>query len=188
MLKLFLVMLVSSALAVGGFWLMTRDRATESAIPVPARPASAEAGKTGFVGNSGYLLTLPPGYEVYPEMRGKAEVVLFYPKGTALTADEKQFKALGIVRLEVSEKPKGESGGATLEQLKGGVEFTLKQNKETYTIKPVSFGKAAFQADITQPSPLTQVFIEGGGVFYVFTAGDEELIYSLARTLQETGK
>jgi hypothetical protein len=174
------------ALGISGFLHLRKNSAAGgSDLPAGSRPAAS--GKSAFAGDSGYLLQFPSEYDVYAEMRGKTELVFFYPKGTKLTSEEKQYKALGIIRLEVSAPPKINGSRATLEDLKKGVEFSLTKNKETFKIKDADLGRAAFQANITLPNEITQLFVDGKDVFYVFTGADEALMRSLAQSIVEVG-
>lgn len=190
MAKLFALASLFVAVGIYGVLYLVRDikvsRINHHTAAPATQPAAAAAGqRTGFVGDSGYLMEVPAGYEVYAEMRGTSELVIFYPKGTKPVADEKQYQALGIVRLEVSEPPQVKGGRATLGDLKKGVLYTLDNNKETYTQKDLSLALPAFQVDITRPNPITQLFLGGKNVFYVFTGGDEKLMLSMAESVRD---
>ena len=166
-----------------------KEQAAGFASAPPARTLGqpAPTGKSAFVGDSGYLLDFPSEYDVSPGMRGNSEVVYFFPKGTRPTEDERKYKALGMVRLEVSKPPVFNGKRATLEDLKKGVRYSLEKNKETFTLKDVPMAREAFQVNITLPNEITQLFVDGTGVFYSFTGADERLMYSLAESIKETG-
>ena len=172
------VTVIVTALAI--FFYMTKSPAARKFA------APAAAGKSNaFSGHYGYLMTYPAGYEVYPEMRGATEMVFFYPKGTKLTTDEKQYKALGIIRLEVVPRMQIQGRSVTSEELKMGVLATLEKNGETYTSKNLTLDKPAFQVNITAPNPIIQVFVEGAKVQYAFTGGDELPLQALAENIME---
>ncbi|MDD5208474.1 MAG: hypothetical protein PHV36_03745 [Elusimicrobiales bacterium] len=183
-----ILVLLLSAGAAGFLYLKKGPGPGATASPSGDSGGRAAAtGKSAFVGDSGYLMEFPSGYEVYAEMRGKSEIVYFFPKGTRPTDDERQYKAAGIVRLEVSRPPEFNGKRATLEDLKKGVQYALRNNKETFTLKDVAMRRTAFQVNILLPVEITQLFVDGTGVFYSFTGADEAFMYSLAESIKETG-
>lgn len=151
-----------------------------------AAPAAAKSGPTGFMGNSGYLMELPAGYTANARMEKETELVYFFPEGTAPATDESKYGETGVVRLEV-QPAKMEGKPLTLEIVKKGVSASLKQRKETFTVKDLDVGRPAFQVDITKPARLVQLFTRGETMLYVFTGGDEALVQSLARSVKEVG-
>ncbi len=179
--------LLAAAGAAGFLYLKKGPAAGFKEPPGAAGGQAALSGKSAFVGDTGYLIEFPSGYEVYAEMRGNTEIVFFYPKGGKPTTDESQYKALGMVRLEVSRPPEFNGKLATLEDLKKGVQYSLKNNKETFTLKEEPIGRAAFQVNITLPVEIKQLFVDGAGVFYSFTGADEAFMYSLAESIKESG-
>lgn len=183
--KIAVSLIVIFALGAGGFLYLRKHRAAGVQGAAAGAGREGPSGKSGFIGDSGYLLQLPDGYEVLAEMRGKTELALFYPKGAKPTFEEAKYKALGIVRLEVREIPLMNGRRVSIKDLMNGVGYTLEQNKEQFTLKKVAMGRGAFQVDVTSPGRITQLFIQGRDVFYVFTGGDEELLYALARGVRE---
>lgn len=157
----------------------------------PAAPTAAEQPAAGlpnaFAGHFGYLLEFPGDYDAYPAMRGKIELVYFFPKGVEPTNDESKYKELGLVRLEVFETPPGKQGAEVIAAVKRGVEQSLRERKETYTARDLALLNGAFLVDITAPAAIKQLFVQGDKVTYMFTGGDEALLLRLAGTIKETG-
>lgn len=176
--------------AVGYVYIRTSADDLGPSRPAPA-PAAAPAveerpssGVNGYMGKTGYLMEIPGDYEAYPSTQGAGELVFFYPRGGQPTMDEARYGQLRLVRLEVF--PSVIEGKALpLPALKEGVARTLDQRGETYTLQDLNLGRPAFQATITKPKELKQVFVEGAGVIYQFTGADEELIYAMARSIKE---
>jgi len=153
-----------------------------------AASAAAESKPNGFMGNSGYLLEFPGNYDAFAEMRGRVEMAFFFPKGGQPSVDESKYKELGLVRLEVIETPPTKKKGAEVAAaVKRGVEKSLQERRETYTVKDLALLNGAFLVHITQPNDILQLFVQGEKVIYMFTGGDEALMSSLAGSIRETG-
>ena len=139
------------------------------------------------MGDSGYLVEFPGNYDVFAEMRGRAEIVYFFPKGGKPTGDESKYLELGLVRLEVMElPPTKKQGPEKTAAVKSGVETSLQQRQEAYTAKDLAILNGAFLVHITQPKEIFQLFILGEKMLYVFTGGEEALISALAGSIKET--
>lgn len=189
--KYILLVIVAAGLSFGVFSYFGKSRqavpaVTAAAVSSTAAPSRAGAKPNAFVGNSGYLLEFPADYDAYAEMRGRTEFVYFFPKGVTPTNDESKYAGLGLVRLEVIGTPPGDKKGAELvAAVKRGVEISLQQRKETYTVKDIAIPGGAFLVHITNPAEIMQLFVPREKVIYMFTGGDESFMSKLAGSISE---
>lgn len=193
MAKIFAILCIFIGVGVAAYLHLRREipggeGAPASGQELPAdKPAGAvkQGGKSGFIGNTGYLLDFPSTHDAAASMQKNTEVVFFFRKGAQPTADESKYKELGMVRLEVMSAPVHQGKPVGMEDMKKIVLSTLEGKKETATAKDISLSLSAFMIDITAPKPIKQLFVRGTKVIYVFTGADTELMLSLAGSITE---
>ncbi len=182
---------LAAALAFAAFSYFGRNAqsALSSKTSSAASPGKPGAGgkPNGFMGHFGYLITYPGSYDSYAEMQGRVEMAFFYPKGGQPSVDESKYKDLGLVRLEVFETPPGKQGAEVIAAIKRGVEKSLDERKEVYTVKDLQLLNGAFLVYITKPNEIMQLFVQGEKETYMFTGGEEAMMLSLAGSIRETG-
>lgn len=144
-----------------------------------------------FIGDTGYLLRIPAGYDVaasFNDAAHRSEEVVVFPLG-ARPQDRDALLAAGrAVLLEVNpiDQPSGRVG---LSDLKGVIPLQLKKNGETFEITGISLALPAFIVRVTKPQPLVQIAAEGRTMTYLFTSGAEEpLLDALAGSLAEPAR
>lgn len=191
MAKYIILAIAAAGVSFGAFSYMGKSRQAGPAVTAaaggpPAAPSPAGVKPNAFMGDSGYLLEFPADYDVYAEMRGRTEIVYFFPKGAGPSNDESKYAALGLVRLEVIGTPPGDKKGAEIvTAVKRGVEKSLQQRKEPYTVKDIAMPGGAFMVHITQPTDIMQLFLPREKVIYMFTGGDEDFMLKIAGSIKE---
>jgi hypothetical protein len=159
-------------------------------------------GRKGFFGHYGYVVALPENYSVFAKFVDDAktvEVAWFFPsevdpafiESEAMAEDESQqylYGQHGVVRLEVV--PRGhDSFGRDhpdLAMLQEGFSQWMVEEGWKFVMKPLAVARPAFQAVISEPTPLNKVIVEGQKVVDVFTAGaDDQIVQALAGSLKE---
>jgi hypothetical protein len=154
--------------------------------------AGAASGESGFVGKSGYVIKLPPGYSAvqnYKDDKKTIEVVHFCKSDTDPTnfLDEGLFGQLGIVRLTVSPSPVSDDLHG-LDNLSSLVQNRALQRGEKFTAKNLQISTLrGVQLIFEAPFPRVEAYILGHTVLYSFTAGqDDETYRGLIQSLRDS--
>lgn len=172
---------VAVVAVIGG--LVAMGSREEPADPVET-PAATAAPPGAFVGHSGYVVRLPPGYTAIQSFRDpskRVEIVHFAKAGTDPTnfLHEGLFGQLGIVRLEVQPSPlAGNLSG--LEVLTRHVTSRLDARGDKYTVKSMPLSAPLLrgvQITVELPNPGVQGYVLGERSLYHFTAGQEDEVY-----------
>jgi hypothetical protein len=155
---------------------------------------------TTFLGHYRYRFRLTPetaaAYELTATFRDEAhvsEVVFVHPKSISsvevLKTPESDYALQRVVRLEVN--PNSSYPPKAQEKLVEAFEFAAKQ---TLDARGVPYKLAAlegaplpgFAIEIGGPKPITQVFMKGKRVYYLFTAaGDSQPLHEMISSLQD---
>lgn len=162
------------------------------AAPATAGAAAAGVSESGFVGQAGYVIKLPPGYsavQAFKDERRTIEVVHFCRSETDPTnfLDEGLFGQLGIVRLTVSPSPIPDDLHG-LENLSNMVQGRAQQRGEKFTVKNLQISTLrGIQIIYEQPFPRVEAYILGRSTLYAFTAGqDDETYRGLLQSLRDS--
>jgi len=165
------------SLALAGV-LALLNRKPAPSVPVPASYPKESA----FLGRSGYVIGLPPGYATLQEFKDaqkRVEVVHFFKAGTDPTSllDEGLYGELGIVRLEVS--PNDFSPDLNgLAQLTELVKSRALRRGEKFTVKNLALSPLrGVQFNFDAPFARVEAYILGQKVLYSFMAGQDDEIY-----------
>lgn len=160
---------------------------TSSSTAAPAGPVDA-----AFVGSSGYVIKLPPGYagfQSFKDNKKAVEIVHFCKADTDPTQflNEGLFGQLGIVRLQVEPSPLANDLHG-LDNLTSFVTSRAQARGEKYTIKNIQVSSLrGIQLTYDIPSPRVEAYILGQAVFYTFMAGQDDEIYRcLLQSLRDT--
>ena len=176
-----LFLIVGVALVAGVAALISLRRE-----PPPPPPASttviSPTGESAFVGNTGYVIRLPKGYEaaaVFKDETKKIEVVHFCRAGTDPTnfLHEGLFGQLGIVRLEVQPNPFTNSITGP-DRLSGAVTARLTARGDKFRITNVQISSLrGMQVLIELPVPSIETFVLGETSLYHFYGGQDDEVY-----------
>lgn len=157
----------------------------------PSAAAAPAGGESGFVGHSGYVIKLPPGYSAvqrFKDERKSVEVVHFCKADTDPTnfLDEGLFGQLGIVRLRVEPSPIPDDLHG-LENLTALVQQRAAARGEKFALKNLQISTMrGVQLTYEAPFPRVESFLLGRSVLYSFTAGQDDDIYrSLLESLRD---
>lgn len=184
------IFLIGGVLIILILGLISLNRNTPEEDPTAKKRASL--GDSAFVGDYGYVIKLPEGYQATAEKKGpggKIEVVYFSKKGTSPTnfINEGLYGQLGIIRLEVRPHPlAGEFRG--MDTLTALVEAWAIRREEKFTKKPIAVSALHGTEFIFEvPSARLETYFLGEKHLYLFTAGQadelyKEIIYSLRDT------
>lgn len=148
----------------------------------PALQAPAPLDESAFIGRTGYVIHLPPGYQAVTTYKGTTkdyETVYFCKNGADPTnfLDQGLYGQLGIVRLEV--QPDQLTG--TLEGLSvlaERVTANAQARKEKFSTKNLQVSSLkGFEITIETPFPRVEAYVLGKKVRYTFTSGEDNQIY-----------
>ncbi|MDE2039081.1 MAG: hypothetical protein KGO96_00540 [Elusimicrobia bacterium] len=177
------------AIIVGGMLSLLQKTPPPKPAPSAAAPSP---GPSGFVGHSGYVIKLPPGYTAIRHFRDEkqtVEVVYFCKVGTDPTnfIDEGLFGQLGIVKLVVGPSPVPND----LDGINNLSEFLserARQRGETFTMKQFQLSNLhGVQLDYQAPFPRIEAFLLGHSLLYSFTAGQDDAVFrSLLQSLRDS--
>jgi len=161
--------------------LLTRQSETPRP-PSTSTTVISATGESAFVGNTGYVIRLPKGYEAaaaFKDEKKTIEIVHFCRAGTDPTnfVHEGLFGQLGIVRLDVQPNPwAGDIMGSerlsriiNAESIARGAKFSVK-NIQVSSLRGV-------QVQTELPEPSVEAYILGETVLYHFYAGQEDEVY-----------
>jgi hypothetical protein len=161
---------------------------------IAAPAAAASKGRNLYMGNFGYLLEYPSGYDVRPSFADPEktmETVLFFPKGTPPEKLRESFYGkLGIMRVEVApiiaRTPQGVFR-AGLEELRVVIPKAIREGGEKCAVSDFSAPFPGAKFTITGgAAPLVQVVLEGAKVTYIFTAAKDNAAFrKLIKSLNE---
>jgi len=167
------------------------DTAAASAAPMTSLPG-ASSGESGFVGHSGYVVKLPPGYaavQTFKDDKKTVEVVHFCKADTDPTnfLDEGLYGQLGIVKLRVEPSPIPDDLHG-LENLSALVQARAQQRGEKFTIKNLQVSTLrGVQLIYEPPSSRVEAYLLGRNVLYSFMAGQEDDVYrGLLQSLRDS--
>lgn len=172
------LLLALAALALAGAAIFALSR---QPAPPPAEEG-VEAGESGFVGPSQWVVRLPQGYVGTIRFKGpgkRHEIVHFSPKGTDPTnfLNEGLFGQLGIVRLEVfpSPFPDNPTGVSTMAQR---LQQRLNSQGEKFTMKNIQVATLpGVQVNVEAPFPRVEGYVLGKSSLYYFYAGQEDQVW-----------
>lgn len=157
-----------------------------------AASAAQASGESGFVGHSGYVIKLPPGYAAvqrFKDERKTIEVVHFCKADTDPTnfLDEGLFGQLGIVKLRVEPSPIPDDLHG-LENLTNLVQQRAAAHGEKFALKNLQISTMrGVQLTYEAPFPRVESFLLGRNMLYSFTAGRDDDIYrSLLESLRDS--
>jgi hypothetical protein len=163
-----------------------------AAASAAATTTQAGSGESGFVGHSGYVIKLPPGYAAvqrFKDERKTVEVVHFCKADTDPTnfLDEGLFGQLGIVRLRVEPSPIPDDLHG-LENLTALVQQRAAARGEKFALKNLQISTMrGVQLTYEAPFPRVESFLLGRNMLYSFTAGEDDDIYrSLLESLRDS--
>ena len=185
--------LAAAALAVFQKPAMIPGEGTAAAVAASTSTvAGASSGETGFVGRSGYVIKLPPGYsavQAFKDDKKAVEIVHFCKSDTDPTSflDEGLFGQLGIVKLVVSPSPVADDLHG-LDDLSTLVQNRALQRGEKFTVKNLQVSTLrGVQLIYDAPYPRVEAYLLGHSVLYSFTAGqDDETYRGLLQSLRDS--
>lgn len=164
----------------------------DSAASTAAPTTPAGGGESAFVGHSGYVIKLPPGYAAvqrFKDERKTVEVVHFCKADTDPTnfLDEGLFGQLGIVRLRVEPSPVPDDLHG-LENLTSLVQQRAAARGEKFALKNLQISTMrGVQLTYEAPFPRVESFLLGRNMLYSFTAGQDDDVYrSLLESLRDS--
>ncbi|MDD5656912.1 MAG: hypothetical protein PHF00_06610 [Elusimicrobia bacterium] len=164
----------------------------------PAPPGASSSGtvvsatgEAAYVGQSGYVIGMPKGYEAVASLEGpqnRAEVVYFCKQRTDPTnfLHDGLFGQMGIVRLRVEPNPF--AGSLTgLERISKLVVARHTAAGDKFSVKNIQVSSLrGIQVLVELPAPSVEAFIPGETVLYHFFAGqDDELYRGILNSLRD---
>jgi hypothetical protein len=176
------VFLVAGVTIVGALTaLLTLQREPAPTPPTSTTVVSA-TGESAFVGNTGYVVRLPKGYQAvaaFKDEKKTVEIVHFCKSGTDPTnfVHEGLFGQMGIVRLDVQPNPwAGDIMGP--ERLSRTISSERAARGDKYSVKNITVSSLrGVQVQTELPDASVEAYILGETVMYHFYAGQEDDIY-----------